>query len=129
MRAPRGKSAKRLTNYQTNEEKSKHFLFSNNGKRITHYWQPKCTTFYNLVRDSAFGGWEEYPAARHGNAGTLGFVDGHVEMKRWVDPRTLIPVTGSIWHPVVNQFGSPDYHYVCLRSHKLQPLYPFSDDF
>ena len=79
-----------------------------------------------------FGGYglmEEYPAARHGNAGTLGFVDGHVEMKRWVDPRTLIPVTGSIWHPVVNHFGSPDYHYVCLRSHKLQPLYPFSDDF
>jgi len=84
---------------------------------------------FNLVRDSAFGGWEEYPASRHGKAGTLGYVDGHVEMKRWVDSRTLIPITGSIWHPVVNHFGSPDYHYVWLRSFKLQPGYPYSDDF
>ncbi len=55
------------------------------------------TCIFSLVRDVTYGGWGNFPAARHGNAGTLGFVDGHVEMKRWVDPRTLIPVTGSIW--------------------------------
>jgi len=88
------------------------------------------TCIFSLVRDVTYGGWGNFPAARHGNAGTLGFVDGHVEMKRWIDPRTLIPVTGSIWgHPIVNHFGSPDYHYVYLRSEKLQPLYPYSDDF
>jgi prepilin-type processing-associated H-X9-DG protein len=88
------------------------------------------TCIFNLVRDATFGGWGNFPTARHGKAGTLGFVDGHVEMKRWVDPRTLVPVTGSIWgHPAVNHFGSPDYHYVYLRFGKIQPIYPFSDDF
>jgi len=84
---------------------------------------------FNLVRDATFGGWENFPAARHGNAGTLGFVDGHVEMKRWVDPRTLIPVTGISPPPARNHFGNPDYHYVWVRSFKLQPLYSYSDDF
>jgi prepilin-type processing-associated H-X9-DG protein len=86
------------------------------------------TCAYALGRDATFGGWGKFPTARHGQAGTLGFVDGHVEMKRWVDPRTLAPVTGGIIPPL-NHFGSPDYHYVWLRSHKLQPIYPFSDDF
>ncbi len=88
------------------------------------------TCIFSLPRGATFGGWGNFPSARHGKAGTLGFVDGHVEMKRWVDPRTLIPVTGSIWgHPIVNHFGSPDYHYVYLRSEKLQPIYPYGDDF
>src|SRR5437870_11885648 len=62
------------------------------------------TCIFSLARDATFGAWGKYPTGRHGNSGTLGFVDGHVEIKRWVDPRTLIPVTGSIWHPVVNVF-------------------------
>ena len=87
------------------------------------------TCTFNLVRDVTYGAWENYPAARHGRAGTLGFVDGHVEMKRWVDPRTLIPITGIVQPPARNVFGSPDYHYVWLRHAKLQPIYNFSDDF
>jgi len=48
-----------------------------------------CT--FALARAATYGVWGNYPSARHGRAGTLGFVDGHVEMKRWVDSRTLIP--------------------------------------
>lgn len=86
------------------------------------------TCNFTLARDATFGGWSKFPAARHGRAGTLGFVDGHAEMKRWTDTRTLAPVTGGPIPPV-NHFGSPDYHYVYLRFGKLQPIYPFSDDF
>jgi prepilin-type N-terminal cleavage/methylation domain-containing protein/prepilin-type processing-associated H-X9-DG protein len=87
------------------------------------------TCIFALARSATYGVWDNYPAARHGKAGTLGFVDGHVEMKRWVDPRTLIPVTGIAPPPARNVFGSPDYHYVWLRSQKLQPIYSFNDDF
>jgi len=87
------------------------------------------TCIFSLARGATYGVWGNYPAARHGKAGTLGFVDGHVEMKRWVDPRTLIAVTGIAPPPATNVFGSPDYHYVWLRSHKLQPIHSFSDDF
>lgn len=31
----------------------------------------------------------DYPAGYHGRAGGLSFVDGHSEVKRWVDPRTV----------------------------------------
>ena len=81
-----------------------------------------------LARDATYGTFSKYPTGRHGKAGTLGFVDGHVEMKRWVDQRTLAPITGGPI-PVQNLFGDPDYHYVYLRFGKLQPIYPFSDDF
>lgn len=34
------------------------------------------TCIFSLVRDATFGGWSNFPSGRHGNAGTLGFVDG-----------------------------------------------------
>lgn len=83
---------------------------------------------FALTRGAAFGGWSGFPSARHGRAGTLGYVDGHVEMRRWVDARTLPPVTGKPV-PAQNHFGSPDYHYVWMRSGKLQPIPNFNDDF
>jgi prepilin-type N-terminal cleavage/methylation domain-containing protein/prepilin-type processing-associated H-X9-DG protein len=84
---------------------------------------------FALGRDATYGVWGIYPASRHGRAGTLGYVDGHVEMKRWVDPRTTPPVTGTPPGPSENVFGSPDFHYVWVRSMKLQPIYRFNDDF
>ena len=42
-----------------------------------------CT--FALAKDATYGLWQTYPASRHGRAGTLGYVDGHVEMRRWVD--------------------------------------------
>ena len=32
--------------------------------------------------------WISFPATRHHNAGTLSFVDGHVEQWRWLEPNT-----------------------------------------
>ena len=36
--------------------------------------------------------WGQLPASRHGGAGTFSFADGHAEIKKWLDPRTLVPV-------------------------------------
>ena len=36
--------------------------------------------------------WGSLPAARHSGGATLSFVDGHVELKKWKDPQTLVPV-------------------------------------
>jgi len=34
----------------------------------------------------------DYPASYHNRAGGLSFADGHAEIKKWVDPRTVVPV-------------------------------------
>ena len=36
--------------------------------------------------------WAQLPASRHGGACTFSFADGHAEIKKWRDPRTLVPV-------------------------------------
>ena len=36
--------------------------------------------------------WGDMPASYHNRAGGLSFVDGHAEIKRWLDPRTTPPV-------------------------------------
>ncbi len=37
-------------------------------------------TLYQMVR---------YPASYHSNAGSFSFADGHLELHRWIDPRTM----------------------------------------
>jgi hypothetical protein len=34
----------------------------------------------------------DYPASYHNNCGSLSFADGHCEIKRWRDPRTMPPL-------------------------------------
>ena len=43
--------------------------------------------------DSAHLGWGDVPANRHSKGANFVFADGHAEKHRWVDPRTIIPVT------------------------------------
>jgi prepilin-type N-terminal cleavage/methylation domain-containing protein/prepilin-type processing-associated H-X9-DG protein len=38
-------------------------------------------------------GWNDVPASRHNKGANFAFADGHAEKHRWVDPRTIIPVT------------------------------------
>ncbi len=37
--------------------------------------------------------WCSLPAARHSGQGGLSFADGHVGIRKWLDPRTRVPVT------------------------------------
>src|SRR5438270_6516540 len=35
--------------------------------------------------------WSHLPAARHGGSGVISYTDGHAEIHRWRDARTLAP--------------------------------------
>jgi prepilin-type N-terminal cleavage/methylation domain-containing protein/prepilin-type processing-associated H-X9-DG protein len=39
------------------------------------------------------GSFDEMPTSRHGKAGTFSFADGHAELHRWTDRRTILPGT------------------------------------
>jgi prepilin-type processing-associated H-X9-DG protein len=63
-----------------------------------------CFCFLDERQDSINDGWFatdadttfqiiDYPASYHGNAGGFSFLDGHSEIHRWRDPRTMPPVT------------------------------------
>ncbi len=45
-----------------------------------------------IVKDPAAARIIDYPASYHNGAAGISFVDGHCEIKKWRDPRTLMPV-------------------------------------
>ena len=61
--------------------------------------------------------WEKIPASRHAGSGTISFTDGHAEIHKWKDARTLVPVKG-IFQAGANANGSPDWRYVWERETK-----------
>ena len=73
----------------------------------------------NSINDSGFavecypGGAKarfiDYPASYHNGAGGFAFGDGHAEIKKWVDFRTIVEASfdGSTW-PRVQHVSSPD---------------------
>ena len=42
-------------------------------------------------------GWMSLPASRHSGAGSLSFADGHAEIKKWRDRRTVMSVKRLSW--------------------------------
>jgi prepilin-type N-terminal cleavage/methylation domain-containing protein/prepilin-type processing-associated H-X9-DG protein len=60
--------------------------------------------------------WVDLPAKLHGNAGGFGFVDGHAEIHRWINPRG-IPITTYVSvpsYPDIN--GNVDIYWVGNRT-------------
>ena len=51
----------------------------------------------------------DYPASYHNGAGGFAFGDGHAEIKKWIDSRTVVEASfdGSTW-PRVQHVSSPD---------------------
>jgi len=69
------------------------------------------TCQYGLNWDNGRELFAHLPASRHGSSGVLSFTDGHAEIHRWKDARTLQPVKGT--HAAgVSAFGSTDWRYV-----------------
>jgi prepilin-type N-terminal cleavage/methylation domain-containing protein/prepilin-type processing-associated H-X9-DG protein len=65
--------------------------------------------------DSSEWSWLGLPASRHNGTCVVSFADGHVEVKKWMDPRTKRPVTGKhTWLDIVAP-GSPDITWVRER--------------
>jgi prepilin-type N-terminal cleavage/methylation domain-containing protein/prepilin-type processing-associated H-X9-DG protein len=56
-----------------------------------------------------------YPASYHGQAGGLAFADGHAEIKKWRDPRTIKPAANHINSP-----GNVDMQWLMERSSAKQ---------
>jgi prepilin-type N-terminal cleavage/methylation domain-containing protein/prepilin-type processing-associated H-X9-DG protein len=63
----------------------------------------------------------DFPASFHGKSCALSFVDGHVEIRRWVDPRTTPPAT----YAGVMQLGvsSPDNEDMFWMSERASGIY------
>jgi prepilin-type N-terminal cleavage/methylation domain-containing protein/prepilin-type processing-associated H-X9-DG protein len=63
--------------------------------------------------------WQDLPATYHNRASSFSFADGHSEIHRWMDPRTIIPVLGngdtSRWNGV-NHIKDVDYEWVMDRA-------------
>jgi len=60
--------------------------------------------------------WSKLPASRHSNRGVMSYTDGHAEIHRWRDARTLVPVKGVPQGGVTYvATGSPDWKYVWER--------------
>jgi type II secretory pathway pseudopilin PulG len=72
---------------------------------------------YGLAWDQSIEVFDNLPASRHDGSGALSYNDGHAELHRWKDPRTLQPVKG-VQSVLGNCFGSPDWRYVYLRTTK-----------
>jgi len=71
-------------------------------------------SIYSLTRDINRETWSHLPASRHAGSGVISFTDGHAEVHRWRDRRTLVPVKGVFQGGVVAT-GSPDWKYVWER--------------
>jgi len=69
---------------------------------------------FNLTWDIGREFWHNVPTSRHNRRGTLSYTDGHVELRRWKDSRTIVPVESVFRHGenLGNVTGSPDWRYM-----------------
>ncbi len=63
----------------------------------------------------------DYPASSHNKAGGLSFGDGHAEVHKWVDSRTIKPVTLKPMTLVVPSSGNRDMIYLSSRASVRAP--------
>jgi prepilin-type processing-associated H-X9-DG protein len=67
---------------------SRHFVF------IDEHEDSINDGFFFLPINHEYGHeWLDFPGSRHNRSSNISFADGHVETKKWLDQRTLIPVT------------------------------------
>jgi len=53
----------------------------------------------DMVNPMASVTWVNYPASYHNGAGSFSFADGHSEIKKWRDPRTMPPIVEGAYVP------------------------------
>jgi prepilin-type N-terminal cleavage/methylation domain-containing protein len=73
-----------------------------------------------MVESAAAARVVDFPASFHGDAGGVGFADGHAEIHRWTDARTRAPVKydGSLSLNVASP-GNPDMIWLSERTSAL----------
>ncbi len=61
--------------------------------------------------------WVDFPASFHNGAGSFSFLDGHAEIRKWVDGRTVVPPTyGSGLATTPTQANNNDIIWVAERT-------------
>jgi prepilin-type N-terminal cleavage/methylation domain-containing protein/prepilin-type processing-associated H-X9-DG protein len=68
--------------------------------------------------------WLQLPASRHGAACTFSFADGHAEIKKWLDPRTIVPVKRLVGWFDGNSPQNRDVLWVTERASSKKPDAP-----
>jgi prepilin-type processing-associated H-X9-DG protein len=84
-------------------------------------WLEYCN--FRLNRDINLQLWLDLPASRHNRSGTFSLHDGHVERRRWIDPRTPRAVTG-VWDKSFVQadaLDNADWDFMWQRMTKAPP--------
>ena len=69
-----------------------------------------------------YGFGRSAPASRHGRSTPLSFSDGHVEIHRWGDSRTLLPVKRAYFTGAKFDSANPDCDW--LFDHSAKRLHP-----
>jgi prepilin-type processing-associated H-X9-DG protein len=65
--------------------------------------------------------FQNFPAFYHNGAGGFSFADGHAEIKRWLDPRTLTPIRPN--QPVGYNIPSPNNPDIAwLQERSTRPI-------
>ena len=80
---------------------------------------------YDSGRDAYWGG--SLPSNRHGKTGTLSFGDGHGELHKWRDERTMPADLHGWWdsgYRVWPAEGSEDFHWMYDRTTQWNPGWP-----
>lgn len=66
--------------------------------------------------------WVDYPAHYHNNAGGVTLADGHAVIKKWVDPRTSVPIRKGVSIPIF--VSSPKNADILWLQHRSAPPKP-----
>jgi hypothetical protein len=74
-------------------------------------------SIFHLNRGRNIELWSHLPAARHSRSGVISYTDGHAEIHRWKDRRTVKPELG-VFHGFDEATGNPDWKYLWERMTK-----------
>ena len=75
------------------------------------YFNADCQFYMGLMSDPAFETWADLPSSLHSRAATISFADGHAQIKKWKDPRTIKPVTFKYGDPS-SEAGNRDMYWL-----------------
>jgi len=78
------------------------------------------TSIFSINWDTYIKLWSHLPSGRHSNSGVMSYTDGHAEIHRWREARTLVPERGFLQGGFIGGVGvadpsSRDWQYVFKR--------------
>ena len=72
--------------------------------------------YINPGETNGTGTFTELPASYHNNGGGINFADGHAEIHRWMDYRTIQPVKLMYNTMILNVTASPDLAWLAQHT-------------